>query len=343
MWPIDRPRRWVEGEPGIGMSSLVVEALPGAAELGWDIGWGMADQLAERLPLSVIQDCLQVRLSLPDPRRAHAARLLRSQRLGLFADGDASVSSIEVLMTTIHPRGSQRRMGSMRELATRPAVPRVVRPLRVASPVLAGSVVSRCALSARLSAGERVVQISAPAGSGKTVLMRSWIAEAGLAPHAAWVKEDRDPRGFWVSVADALRGTVTGSALVRPLTLAPEPDGWAMVERLLTDLAPLDGRLWLVIDDGHLLDAREVLPQLELLLLRAPQEAQRLLQAWYRRVLRYLPTHLTAHEIASELFLSVNTVSTHTHHLYAKLGVHSRHGAVARARALGLLAPSPST
>jgi len=124
MWPIDRPRQWVdrsqelatlragvealrhgggaavwvEGEPGIGKSSLVVEALAGASELGWDIGWGMADQLAERLPLSVMQDCLQVRLSSPDPRRAHAAGLLRSQRLGLFADGDASVSGVEVLM-----------------------------------------------------------------------------------------------------------------------------------------------------------------------------------------------------------------------------------------------------
>ena len=44
-------------------------------------------------------------------------------------------------------------------------------------------------------------------------------------------------------------------------------------------------------------------------------------------------------EIAKELFLSVNTVSTHMRHLYAKLGVHNRHGAVDRARALGLLAP----
>ena len=57
------------------------------------------------------------------------------------------------------------------------------------------------------------------------------------------------------------------------------------------------------------------------------------------RVLRYLPTHLTGSEIANELFLSANTVSTHTRHLYAKLGVHNRHEAVDRARALGLLAP----
>ena len=92
---------WVEGEPGIGKSSLVVEALAGTSELGWDIGWGIADQLAERLPLSVMQDCLQVRLSSRDPRRAHAANLLRSQRLGLFADGDASVSSVEVLIALV--------------------------------------------------------------------------------------------------------------------------------------------------------------------------------------------------------------------------------------------------
>jgi LuxR family maltose regulon positive regulatory protein len=58
------------------------------------------------------------------------------------------------------------------------------------------------------------------------------------------------------------------------------------------------------------------------------------------RVLRYLPTNLTGPEIAAELWLSANTVATHTRHLYAKLGVHSRHQAVDRARALGLLAPS---
>src|SRR5579863_2383785 len=58
------------------------------------------------------------------------------------------------------------------------------------------------------------------------------------------------------------------------------------------------------------------------------------------RVLRYLPTHLTVHEIAKEMFLSVNTVNTHKRHLFAKLGAHSRHEAVDHARALGLLVPS---
>jgi LuxR family maltose regulon positive regulatory protein len=58
------------------------------------------------------------------------------------------------------------------------------------------------------------------------------------------------------------------------------------------------------------------------------------------RVLRYLPTNLTAPEIAAELYVSLNTIKTHTRNLYAKLGTHRRAEAVARARSLGLLAPS---
>jgi len=58
------------------------------------------------------------------------------------------------------------------------------------------------------------------------------------------------------------------------------------------------------------------------------------------RVLRYLPTHLGASEIAAELYLSANTVKTHLRHLYRKLGAHSRREAVQRARAIGLLTAS---
>jgi DNA-binding CsgD family transcriptional regulator len=58
------------------------------------------------------------------------------------------------------------------------------------------------------------------------------------------------------------------------------------------------------------------------------------------RVLRYLPTHLGAAEIAAELYLSANTVKTHLRHLYRKLGAHSRQEAVQRARAIGLLTGS---
>jgi LuxR family maltose regulon positive regulatory protein len=59
------------------------------------------------------------------------------------------------------------------------------------------------------------------------------------------------------------------------------------------------------------------------------------------RVLRYLPTYLSTPEIANELCVSPNTVKTHIRNLYMKLGTHRRGQAVARARALGLLAPAP--
>jgi LuxR family transcriptional regulator, maltose regulon positive regulatory protein len=57
------------------------------------------------------------------------------------------------------------------------------------------------------------------------------------------------------------------------------------------------------------------------------------------RVVRYLPSNLTASEIASELLVSTNTVRTHMRHIYAKLDSHTRSEAVSRARDLGLVAP----
>jgi LuxR family maltose regulon positive regulatory protein len=145
---------------------------------------------------------------------------------------------------------------------------------RVAGPG-AGGVVSRPGLFERLGASARVTVVSAPPGSGKTVLLRSWIGQAGLAGRAAWVpagRGERDPQRFWLSVLGALRQTVPGSALVRAVTAAPDLDGWAITERLLKDLAPLAERVWLVIDDVHELASAEALRQLELLVMRGPAE-----------------------------------------------------------------------
>jgi len=58
------------------------------------------------------------------------------------------------------------------------------------------------------------------------------------------------------------------------------------------------------------------------------------------RVLRYLPSNLSAREIGRELYLSVHTVKTHMWRIYTKLGAHRRTEAVERARELRLLAPS---
>jgi LuxR family maltose regulon positive regulatory protein len=54
-------------------------------------------------------------------------------------------------------------------------------------------------------------------------------------------------------------------------------------------------------------------------------------------VLRYLPTLMSKAEIASELFVSVNTVKTHTKNIYRKLGVGTRTQAVRRAKSLNLV------
>jgi LuxR family maltose regulon positive regulatory protein len=56
------------------------------------------------------------------------------------------------------------------------------------------------------------------------------------------------------------------------------------------------------------------------------------------KVLRYLPTNLSRPEIAGELSVSLNTVSTHLRSIYAKLQVRDRSSAVRRARELRLLA-----
>jgi len=156
-----------------------------------------------------------------------------------------------------------------------------------AAPAVRDGVVSRPGLFGLLGSAGRVTEVSAAAGSGKTLLLRSWIGESGLTDRSAWVAvqgEERDPQRFWLSVLGALRDTAPGSKLVRPLTAAPDLDGWAVVERLLNDLGGLEDQVWLVIDDVHELRSDEALRQLELLVMRAPARLRFLLAT--RRDLR---------------------------------------------------------
>jgi LuxR family maltose regulon positive regulatory protein len=54
-------------------------------------------------------------------------------------------------------------------------------------------------------------------------------------------------------------------------------------------------------------------------------------------VLRLLRGSLSLREIGQELYLSLNTVKTHTQAAYRKLGVSSRQDAIARAYEIGVL------
>ena len=134
----------------------------------------------------------------------------------------------------------------------------------------------------RLEGAARVTQISAPAGSGKTSLVRSWLSESGRTGDAAWVSAQgcgQDPGQFWTLVLDAMRDTIAGAELVRPWTGVSGVsgvfgvsgvDGRGAVEWLLADLSSLEEPLYLVIDDLHELRAPRALAELRLLVMYAP-------------------------------------------------------------------------
>ena len=71
-----------------------------------------------------------------------------------------------------------------------------------------------------------------------------------------------------------------------------------------------------------------------------PDKTQRLLEPLSDReleVLRLLASELSGPDIASHLYVSVNTLRTHTKHIFSKLDVNTRRAAVRRAADLGLL------
>jgi DNA-binding CsgD family transcriptional regulator len=65
------------------------------------MGYWLADPLTQQLPLRVMLDSLQVRVGSADPRRSHAAGLLRKRQLSLMAGGNASATGLEVLITLV--------------------------------------------------------------------------------------------------------------------------------------------------------------------------------------------------------------------------------------------------
>ncbi len=116
--------------------------------------------------------------------------------------------------------------------------------------------------------------VCAPAGSGKTMLLRSWIDAAGLRDRVGWVAVERgeqDAQRFWLTVIDALAGAVS---VVQPVAPAPTFGGRTVIDQLLSNLAWLEEPAVLVIDDLHELHSADARSWLNLFLARLPPALQ---------------------------------------------------------------------
>jgi LuxR family maltose regulon positive regulatory protein len=143
------------------------------------------------------------------------------------------------------------------------------------------ALVPRPRLSQRLDRGStsKLILISAPAGFGKTTLLTEWLAAGPAAPAderlAAWLSLDRadnDPASFWTYVIAALQ-TVAPGVGENALTLlqAPQPPPIETVlTALLNDLGAITGDIVLVLDDYHVIDARDVQDAMAFLLDHLP-------------------------------------------------------------------------
>jgi LuxR family transcriptional regulator, maltose regulon positive regulatory protein len=138
----------------------------------------------------------------------------------------------------------------------------------------------------RAAAG-KVTIISAPAGSGKTSLLRAWADRPGQ-PHRLAVvqvqRDQQDAQQFWLALLSAVRDASGTTSGVEPPAATPDFNGQAMVDRVLSELADASDGITLVIDDLHELNSPEAFAQLTRLLTSLPPNAHAILTT--RRDLR---------------------------------------------------------
>jgi len=126
----------------------------------------------------------------------------------------------------------------------------------------------------------KVTIISAPAGSGKTSLLRAWADRPGLPYRLAVVQVRRDQHDaqlFWLVVLGAVRQARGAPGAAEPPAATPDFNGAAIVDRVLSELAAAHGGVVLVIDDLHELTSPEALAQLTRLLADLPAQAHAVL------------------------------------------------------------------
>ena len=130
------------------------------------------------------------------------------------------------------------------------------------------------------AATRKVTIISAPAGSGKTSLLRAWADRPGQPRRLAVLQMQRDQQDaqqFWLALHNAVRH-VTGASSGAELPAAtPDFNAPAMVDRVLSELADTRSSVTLVIEDLHELTSPEALSQLTRLLTNLPPRVHAIL------------------------------------------------------------------
>jgi LuxR family maltose regulon positive regulatory protein len=130
----------------------------------------------------------------------------------------------------------------------------------------ARGLVPRQRLRERVSAGagSALTLVSAPAGFGKTTLLTEWLAAGPLdGPSVGWLsldEADNDPSLFWKYVVAALRSVAGGEVGAGALSLLESSQAPfdAVLTTLINDLFAVSGQVILVLDDYHVIEAREV-------------------------------------------------------------------------------------
>jgi LuxR family maltose regulon positive regulatory protein len=132
-------------------------------------------------------------------------------------------------------------------------------------PKLRRGLVARPRLLERLHRGAdlRLTLVSAPAGFGKSTVLAEWLhVDATVGRCVAWLSldaADNESSSFWTYVVTAIQGALpeVGTTALELLASSQVPIEVALTT-VLNELAATPGQVWLVLDDYHLIDSREI-------------------------------------------------------------------------------------